>query len=86
MLAAPSLDPQADTPGTLYLQCIFRPDTRPGLADHIHRWVLATATPAAVPVGARARVIWKADDEIAAAVLTAAPPPAGMSRRLLKLG
>ena len=74
--AASSLEPEADTPGTLYLDCLFRPDTRPHLADNIYRWVLATAIPAAVPAGARGRVIWRKDDEIASVVMTAASSPA----------
>ena len=75
--AAPSSEPDVDRRGTLYLTCLFRPDTRPGLADDIYRWVLATAIPVAIPIGARARVIWTKDDEIAATVLTAASSPVG---------
>ena len=75
--AAPSADPDADTPGTLYLSCVFRPGTAHELADDIYRWTLASAIPAAIRNGARARVTWSKDDEIAAAVMTAATPPQG---------
>ena len=74
--AAPSCEPEADTPGTLYLNCLFRPGTRPGLADDIYRGIVAIAIPAAIRDGARARVTWRKDDEIATAVMTAATPPA----------
>lgn len=74
---APSCDPDADTPGTLYLNCVFRPGTPGDIADDIYRWTLATAIPAASRHGGRARVIWRKDDEIAAALMTAAAPARG---------
>lgn len=73
----PSCDPDADKPGTLYLNCVFRPGTPQNIADDICRWTLAAAIPTAIRHGAGTRVIWRKDDEIAAALMTVAGSPHG---------
>ena len=73
--AAPSTNPDADTPGTLYIDCLLRPGTPQDLADAIYTWALAVAVPAATFGGTPTRVEWRRHDEIAARVVAAAVPP-----------
>ena len=74
---APSSEPDADRPGTLYVNCAFRPRTPGDIADDIYRWILAAAIAAAIRHGAGTRVIWGESDEIAAALMTEAAAPRG---------
>ena len=47
--AAPSSDPAADVPGTLYIDCLFRPSSpRSELTDELYAWALSVAIPAAI--------------------------------------
>ena len=73
--AAPSTNPDADTPGTLYIDCLFRPGTPKELADELYTWALAVALPAATFGGTPTRVEWRRHDEIAARIVAAAVPP-----------
>ena len=45
--AAPSTNPDRDTPGTLYIDCLLRPGTLQDPADAIYTWALAVAAPLA---------------------------------------
>ena len=74
---APSCEPDADRPGTLYLNCVFRPGTPRDIADDVYQWILAAGIPAAMRHGTGTRVIWGKNDEIAAALMTAAATPRG---------
>ncbi len=73
--AAPSANPDADTPGTLYIDCLLRPGTAKEVADELYTWALAIAIPAAIYGGPPARIVWRRHDEIAARVVAAAAPP-----------
>ena len=75
-LTAPSSDPAADVPGTLYIDCLFRPSSpRSELTDELYAWALSVAKRS--DGGSGSRVTWAPDDEIAARVVTAGIPPAG---------
>ena len=75
--AALSSEPSADTPGTLYVNWLFEPDTPEELIDDIYMHTLTLAICAAMQGAQKARVTWPQDDEIAARVMTAAAPPKG---------
>ncbi len=76
--AAPSANPDADTPGTLYIDCLFRPGTAKKVLDELYTWALAIAIPAAIYGGPPARIVWRRNDEIAARVVAAAAPAKGV--------
>ena len=68
--AAPSSDPAADVPGTLYIDCLFRPSSpRSELTDELYAWARSVAIPAAIQRGSGSRVTWAPDDEIVLATL-----------------
>ena len=75
--AALSSEPGADTPGTLYVNWLFEPDTPDELIKDIYMHTLTLAICAAMQGARKARVTWPEDDEIAARVMTAAVPPQG---------
>ena len=75
--AALSSEPSADTPGTLYVNWLFEPDTAEELVENIYMHTLPLAICAALQGARKARVTWPQDDEIAARVMTAAAPPKG---------
>ena len=77
VLADVSKEPEADTPGTLYMTWLFKPDTPDEQVEEIYMHTLTLAFFAAIQRTPRARVIWPSDDEIAARVMTAAVPPQG---------
>ena len=77
MLADVSTEPEEDTPGTLYMTWLFKPGIPKPLVEDIHMHTLTLAFFAAIQRTPRARVIWPADDEIAARAMTAAVPPQG---------
>ena len=66
-----------DTPGTLYLNWLFEPNTPDELVEDIYMHTLTLAIFAAIQRPPTARVTWPHDDEIAARVVTAAAPPKG---------
>ena len=72
-------EPATDVPGTLYIDCLFRPSSpRSELTDELYAWARSVAIPAAIQRGSGSRVTWAPDDEIVAArVVTAGIPPAG---------
>ena len=75
--AALSSEPSADTPGTLYLNWLFEPNTAEELVEDIYMHTLTLAIFAAIQRAPRARVTWPQDDEIAGCVMTTAAPPKG---------
>ena len=75
--AALSTEPSADTPGTLYINWLFKPDTAGELVEDIYTHTLPIALLAGLTDARRARVTWDRDDEIAARVMTALAPPHG---------
>ena len=75
--AALSNEPSGDTPGTLYLNWLFEPNTPDELVEDIYMHTLTLAIFAAIQRTPTARVTWPHDDEIAARVVTAAAPPKG---------
>ena len=75
--AALSSEPSADTPGTLYMNWLFKPETCDELVEDIYMHTLPLAIFAAIQRAPTARVTWPQDDEIAARVMTAAVPPQG---------
>ena len=77
VLADVSTEPEEDTPGTLYMTWLFKPDGSDELVQDIHVHTLTLAFLAAIQRTPRARVIWPSDDEITARVMTAAVPPRG---------
>ena len=77
MLADVSTEPDEDTPGTLYMTWLFKPDSPDELVEDIYMHTLTLAFFAAIQRTPRARVIWASDDEIAARVMTAAVAPQG---------
>ena len=72
-----SSEPSADTPGTLYLNWLFKPETSDELVEDIYMHTLPLAIFAAIQRAPTARVTWPQDDEIAARIMTAAVPPQG---------
>ena len=72
-----SSEPSADTPGTLYVNWLFKPETSDELVEDIYMHTLTLAIFAAIQRAPTARVTWPQDDEIAARVMTAAVPPQG---------
>ena len=75
--AALSSEPSADTPGTLYVNWLFKPETSDELVEEIYMHTLPLAIFAAIQRSPRARVTWPQDDEIVAHVMTVAVPPQG---------
>ena len=75
--AALSSDPAEDTPGTLYLNWLFKPDADGKLVEDIYTYTLPVALCAALTGAPRARVTWDRDDDIASRVMTAVPPAQG---------
>ena len=75
--AALSSEPSADTPGTLYVNWLFEPETSDELVEDIYMHTLPLAIFAAIQRAPTARVTWPQDDEIAARVMTTAVPPQG---------
>ena len=75
--AALSGEPSADTPGTLYVNWLFKPETPAELVENIYMHTLPLAIFAAIQRAPTARVTWPQDDEIAARVMTAAAAPKG---------
>ncbi|MCY4508621.1 MAG: hypothetical protein OXG35_16940 [Acidobacteria bacterium] len=73
--AALSSEPEADTPGTLYVNWLFEPGTPDELVEDIYMYTLTLAIVAAIQRTPRARVIWAPDDEVASRVMTAVVPP-----------
>lgn len=72
-----SSEPGADTPGTLYLNWLFEPESPDELIEDIYTHTLTLAICAAMQGTQKTRVTWPQDDEIAARVITAAAPPKG---------
>ena len=70
--ATPSSEPDADRPGTLYVNWLFKPGTPDEMIEEIYMHTLTLAIFAAVQRTPTARVTWPRDDEIAARVMTAA--------------
>ena len=75
--AALSSESSADTPGTLYVNWLFKPSTPDEVVEDIYMYTLPLAIFAAIQRAPTARVTWPQDDEIAARVMTAAAPPQG---------
>ena len=63
--AAPSIEPDRDKPGTLYMNWLFKPGAPDELVEDIYMHTLTLAIFAAIRRTPRARVIWPKDDEIA---------------------
>ena len=75
--AALSSDPAEDTPGTLYLNWLFKPEADGKLVEDIYTYTLPVALCAALTGAPKARVTWDRADEIAARVMTAVALPQG---------
>ena len=70
-----SSEPRADTPGTLYVNWLFKPKTCDELVEEIYTHTLPLAICAAIQRAQTARVTWPQDGEIAARVMTATERP-----------
>ena len=70
-------EPSADTPGTLYVNWLFKPETSDEQVEDIYMHTLPLAIFAAIQRAPTAQVTWPQEDEIAARVVTAAAPPKG---------
>ena len=75
--AALSSEPRADTPDTLYVNWLFKPETCDELVEDIYMHTLPLAIFAAIQRAPTARVTWPQDDEIAGRVMTVGVPPQG---------
>ena len=75
--AALSSEPNADTPGTLYLNWLFEPGTPDDIVEDIYVHTMTLTICAAIQKTPKARVTWAQDDELAAGVMTATARPKG---------
>ena len=71
-----SSEPRADTPDTLYVNWLFKPETCDELVEDTYMHTLTLAILAAIQRAPTARVTWPQDDEVSAAA--AAPPKGGV--------